>query len=197
MPSLEQALESNRKIAVFTTRIDTIFGATSVQLAPEHPVVVEFASADPTLGEQVAALVDQQNKAREAGDIGGIEKHGAFTGHYAINPFSGERVPIWVANYILRDYGTGAIMSVPAHDERDYEFAKKYGLEIRIVVLPRRTSAPVADGEPEEPILPYIEEDSILVNSGEYDTLGCQQAHNAWPDMPQRMASASRPLPSG
>ena len=85
--------------------------------------------------EEVAALVEQQKKAREAGDLGAIEKHGAFTGHYAINPFSGERVPIWVANYILLDYGTGAIMSVPAHDERDYEFAKKYGLEMRIVIL--------------------------------------------------------------
>ena len=173
---------TGKKIAVFTTRIDTIFGATSLQLAPEHPVVADFAAADPKLAEQVAALVDQQNKAREAGDIGGIEKHGAFTGHYAINPFSCERVPIWVANYVLRDYGTGAIMSVPAHDARDYEFAKKYDLELRIVVLPRRTSEPTADGEPEEPMLPYTEEDSILINSGEYNTLGCQEAQ-------QRMAA--------
>ncbi len=167
---------AGKKIAVFTTRIDTIFGATSLQLAPEHPIVTEFAASDPKLAGLVAALIEQQNKAREAGDIGGIEKHGAFTGHYAINPFSGERVPIWVANYVLRDYGTGAIMSVPAHDERDYEFAKKYDLEIRVVVLPRRTSEPVADGEPQEPLLPYTEEDSILINSGEYNTLGCQEA---------------------
>jgi leucyl-tRNA synthetase len=170
--------KAGKKIAVFTTRIDTIFGATSLQLAPEHPVVTEFAAADPKLAGLVAALVDQQSKAREAGDIGGIEKHGAFTGHYAINPFSGERVPIWVANYVLRDYGTGAIMSVPAHDERDYEFAKKYDLEIRIVVLPRRTSEPAADGEPQEPMLPYTEEDSILINSGEYNTLGCEEARH-------------------
>ena len=81
------------------------------------------------LSDEVAALLEQQQKAREAGDVGAIEKHGAFTGHYAINPFNGERLPVWVANYILLDYGTGAIMSVPAHDERDYEFAKKYGLE--------------------------------------------------------------------
>ena len=84
----------------------------------------------------------EQRKAKRSGDIGAIEKHGVFTGRYAINPFNGERVPIWVANYILMDYGTGAIMSVPAHDERDHEFAKKYGLEIRVVILPRR------DGEP-------------------------------------------------
>ncbi len=171
---LEKTAE--KKIAVFTTRIDTIFGATSLQLAPEHPIVTEFAATDAKLAGLVATLIEQQSKAREAGDIGGIEKHGAFTGHYAINPFSGERVPIWVANYVLRDYGTGAIMSVPAHDERDYEFAKKYDLEIRIVVLPRRTSEPAADGEHQEPMLPYTEEDSILINSGEYNTLGCEEA---------------------
>ncbi len=178
LPPLEQAPEAKRKIAVFTTRIDTIYGATSLQLAPEHPIVAEFAAADTDLAGQVAALIEQQNKAREAGDIGEIEKHGAFTGHHAINPFSGERVPIWVANYVLRDYGTGAIMSVPAHDARDYEFAKKYDLEIRIVVLPRRTSEPAADGEPDESMLPYTEEDSLLINSGEYNTLGCQEAQH-------------------
>ena len=183
LPKLEaEPKTTEKKISVFTTRIDTIFGATSLQLAPEHPIVSEFAAGDTTLAAQVATLIDQQNKAREAGDIGGIEKHGAFTGHYAINPFSGERVPIWVANYVVRDYGTGAIMSVPAHDARDYEFAKKYDLDIRIVVLPRRTSEPAADGQPEEAMLPYTEEDSILINSGEYNTLGCQEAQ-------QRMAA--------
>ncbi len=84
-----------------------------------------------------------------------LEKKGVFTGFNAINPFSGERVPIWVANYVLLDYGTGAIMSVPAHDERDYEFAKKYGLEIRIVILPRREGEPPAAGEPETAVLPF------------------------------------------
>ena len=84
------------------------------------------------------------SKGRRAtpGDVGAIEKHGVFTGHYAINPFNGERLPVWVGNYILLDYGTGAIMSVPAHDERDYDFAKKYGLEIRMVILPRRQGSP-------------------------------------------------------
>jgi leucyl-tRNA synthetase len=167
---------AGRKIAVFTTRIDTIFGATSLQLAPEHPLVAEFAATDARLAGHVAALIEQQAKAREAGDIGGIEKHGAFTGRYAVNPFSGERVPIWVANYVLFGYGTGAVMSVPAHDERDYEFAKKYDLEFRIVVLPRRTGEPAADGKPEEPMLPYVAEDSLLINSGDYNTLGCEEA---------------------
>ena len=75
-------------------------------------------------------LIAEQRRAKEAGDIGAIEKHGVFTGRYAKNPYNGEAVPVWVANYILMDYGTGAIMSVPAHDERDYEFATKYNLEI-------------------------------------------------------------------
>ena len=165
-----------RKISVFTTRIDTIYGATSLQLAPEHPLVKEFTAADGKLAEQVTGLLEQQRKAREAGDVGAIEKQGVFTGYYAMNPFSLERLPIWVANYVLLDYGTGAIMSVPAHDERDYEFAQKYGIEIRIVVLPRRTTEPAGEGKGEAAMLPYTEEDSLLINSGEFNTLGCEEA---------------------
>ncbi|MGA7523842.1 MAG: leucine--tRNA ligase [Acidobacteriaceae bacterium] len=168
---------TGQKIAVFTTRIDTIYGATSVQLAPEHPVMKEMATANPALSDAVAALLEQQKKARESGDVGAIEKHGAFTGHYAINPFSGERLPVWVANYILLDYGTGAIMSVPAHDERDHEFAQKYGLESRVVVLPRRTGGPAAVGEVQA-LLPYTSEDSLLINSGEFSSLGCVEAQH-------------------
>ena len=107
--------------------MDTIYGATSVQLAPEHPITQELAALDPDLRMKVTQLIMEQKKARETGDIGNIEKHGVNTGHLAVNPYNGERVPVWVANYILMDYGTGAIMSVPAHDERDFEFAKKYG----------------------------------------------------------------------
>jgi leucyl-tRNA synthetase len=177
LPAVEgwQSVQRGAKIPVFTTRVDTIFGATSVQLAPEHPLVMDFTAKDERLFAEVEALKEQQKTAREVGDIGAIEKHGVFTGYYALNPFNGERVPIWVANYILLDYGTGAIMSVPAHDERDYEFAKKYGLEIRVVVLPRRKGEPGENGE-EEPLLPYGEEDSLLINSGEFNSLGCQEA---------------------
>ena len=109
-----------------------------------------------------------RESAKEAGDIGPIEKKGVFTGHYAINPFNGEELPIWVANYILMDYGTGAIMSVPAHDERDFEFAKKYGLDVRIVILPRRKHEPPEAGQPEaSPCCPYVA-DSMLINSGPF-----------------------------
>ena len=156
------------RIRVFTTRVDTIFGATSVQLAPQHALVAEFTASDRKLKAQVDELLEQQMKAREAGDLGAIEKHGVPTGRYAINPYNGERVPIWVANYILADYGTGAIMSVPAHDERDFEFAAKYSLPIVQVIQPAQNE----DGAK----LPFVSEDGILVNSGEYNGLSCAQA---------------------
>jgi len=164
------------KITVFTTRIDTIYGATSIQLAPEHPLVAELIGNDPDLQAKVEDLMREQARAKEEDQVEAIEKHGVFTGRYAINPFSQEKIPIWVANYILMGYGTGAIMSVPAHDERDYEFAQKYGLDVRIVILPRRIGEPPASGEPEQPILPYTAKDSLLINSGEFNELSNEAA---------------------
>src|SRR5216683_3100036 len=155
------------KIAVFTTRVDTIFGATSVQLAPEHAVAKAFALEDDALRVQIEGLLAEQQKARETDALGAIEKHGVNTGRFAVNPFNGERVPIWVANYILADYGTGAIMSVPAHDERDFEFAQKYGLPVRRVIAPAAANA-------EESVLPFTaEEDAVVINSGEWSGLEC------------------------
>jgi leucyl-tRNA synthetase len=168
--------DAGAKITVFTTRIDTIYGATSLQLAPEHPLIGELIGNDPSLHAKVEDLLREQAKAKEAGDIATVEKHGVFTGRYACNPFSDEKIPIWVANYILMDYGTGAIMSVPAHDERDHEFAQKYGIEIRVVILPRRIGEPPASGERETPVLPYTEKDSLLINSGEFSQLSNQEA---------------------
>jgi len=160
-------------ISVFTTRVDTIFGATSIQLAPEHPLVADFVRYNQPLGDSVQQLIAEQRKAKEKGDIGEIEKHGVNTHRFAINPFNGERLPIWIANYILMDYGTGAIMSVPAHDDRDYDFAKKYKIEIRLVILP-------VSNDPEEtmaePQLPFTTHDGMLVNSGPYSGLGCADA---------------------
>ncbi len=173
---------------VFTTRVDTIFGATSVQLAPEHPITAELAAAEPDLRLKVMQLIEEQRKAKESGDIGAIEKHGVDTGHVAVNPFNGERVPVWVANYILMDYGTGAIMSVPAHDDRDYEFAKKYGIEVRQVIVPAESDKPAlseaegsvrptqADSTPDVPELPFTTLDGELINSGEFTGLSCQEA---------------------
>ncbi len=165
----EAVLLTGEKIAVFTTRIDTIHGATSLQLAPEHALVRGWATGDAALAAEVEAMLEQQRAAREAGDMAAMEKHGAFTGHYARNPFTGELLPVWIANYILADYGTGAIMSVPAHDARDWEFAGKYGLPVRAVVeVPGQDNA--------LPVLADSEDGAVLVNSGPWSGLGCAQA---------------------
>jgi leucyl-tRNA synthetase len=180
-------------ITVFTTRVDTIFGATSVQLAPEHPITEKLAASDPVLRAKVDQLIAEQKKAKETGDIAAIEKHGVNTGHFAINPYNDKKIPVWVANYILMDYGTGAIMSVPAHDERDYEFAKKYGIEIRQVIVPavsdRNVRATQSGGETgavsrtflsdnssSEQELPFTTLDGKLINSGEFTGLSCEEA---------------------
>ncbi|MGD0796529.1 MAG: leucine--tRNA ligase [Acidobacteriaceae bacterium] len=164
------APESEPPISVFTTRVDTIFGATSVQLAPEHPLAKSFAATNPTLAAQIDEMLAQQKAARESGDLGAIEKHGVPTGQFAINPYNGESVPIWVANYILADYGTGAIMSVPAHDQRDFEFANKYALPVRRVIVPAAVTNPL-------PELPYLDEDaSILIESGPWTGETCAEA---------------------
>jgi leucyl-tRNA synthetase len=169
-------------ITVFTTRVDTIFGATSVQLAPQHPLVARLTKNNDLLRGEVDKLIAEQRKAREVGDIGEIEKHGINTGRYAINPYNGEKVPIWVANYILMDYGTGAIMSVPAHDERDYEFARKYKIEIRLVILPA--------GDPEEtavePKLPFTTMQGMLVNSGRFSGMDCESAIKAMSEQAEK-----------
>jgi leucyl-tRNA synthetase len=166
---LDEPKSEKTRIRVFTTRVDTIFGATSVQLAPQHELVATFTATDPDLNAKVAELLEQQKRAREAGDLGAIEKHGIPTGRFAVNPYNGERIPIWVANYILADYGTGAIMSVPGHDERDFEFATKYNLPIVEVIKP------VQNAEGSES-LPFCSEDGVLVNSGKFDGLSCIEA---------------------
>jgi len=163
------AMADTPAITVFTTRVDTIFGATSIQLAPEHALVKEWVKTDAELAKAVEEMVAQQKIARETGDIGNIEKHGVWTRKHAVNPFNGETLPIWIANYILADYGTGAIMSVPAHDERDFEFATKYGLPIVRVIAPKASA--------EEPALPFTgEENAVLVDSGEWTGMACLDA---------------------
>jgi leucyl-tRNA synthetase len=160
-------------ITVFTTRVDTIYGATSIQLAPLHPLVARLTKNNDALRAQVEELLAEQRKAKEVGDIGAIEKHGVNTQHFAVNPYNGERIPIWVANYILMDYGTGAIMSVPAHDERDYEFARKYNLKIRTVIVPRSVDPEETSGEP---VLPFTTLSGKLINSGPFTGLRCEEA---------------------
>ncbi len=121
---------TGEKIRVFTTRVDTIYGATCVILAPEHPIAAKL------LDETGRARAKQMIDARAQKGPGDIEKEGHFTGGYAVNPYNGEKVPIWIGNFVLMDYGTGAIMAVPAHDERDFEFCTTYGIPIRPVIRP-------------------------------------------------------------
>ena len=127
-------MDDAQPIRVFTTRVDTIYGATCVILAPEHPLNETLLDAEGKA--RAKAMVDARARVPSGRDPGGIDKEGFFTGHFAANPYSGEHVPIWVANFVLMGYGTGAIMAVPAHDERDFEFCRKYGIAIRPVIRP-------------------------------------------------------------
>jgi leucyl-tRNA synthetase len=161
-------------IDVFTTRIDTIYGATFVLLAPEHAMVSVFAdqSPDPAAFRADAARFRGQDRAARIS--GEVEKEGFFTGQYAVNPFTGERVPIWIANFVLGEYGTGAVMAVPAHDERDYAFARKYDLPIRPVVRP--VDGPVPDVAA---MTEAVSNDGVLINSGPFDGMPSDEARKA------------------
>jgi leucyl-tRNA synthetase len=152
-------------IRVFTTRVDTIFGATCVILAPEHPLVEKIVDAPGRA--RAKAMVD----ARANKDPGDIEKEGFFTGHYAVNPYSGERVPVWIANFVLMGYGTGAIMAVPAHDQRDFEFCSKYGIAIRPVI--RAEDGSLADAADMQAAFP---DEGIVEKSGEFSGLRSYEA---------------------
>jgi leucyl-tRNA synthetase len=162
---------ANDSIEVFTTRIDTIFGATCVFLAPEHAMVEKFAtiSDDPdAFRKRVTTFRTQDRTARMSGEI---EKEGFFTGRYARNPFTQERIPIYIANFVLGEYGTGAVMSVPAHDQRDFEFSKKYNLPIKVVIHPDPDL-----GLPLKTPDAAFEDYGRLVDSGEFTGLTSQAA---------------------
>jgi leucyl-tRNA synthetase len=159
------------EIEVFTTRIDTIYGATFVLLAPEHPFVARYAQeSDDPAGFQ-ARVSRFRTQDRAARISGAVEKEGFFTGRHVTNPFTGEPVPVWIANFVLGEYGTGAVMGVPAHDERDYEFARKYNLPIRVVV--RRSDGPAPDVEQ---MTAAVSDDGILVDSGPWSGLSSDEA---------------------
>jgi leucyl-tRNA synthetase len=134
------------KIEVFTTRIDTIYGASAIILAPNYPLVGKLIVGTAGQAAAEAKLAQMRQSSVKMEDIATAEKDGFFTGRYAVNPFNGEKVPIWVGNFVLMEYGTGAIMAVPAHDERDFEFATKFGLPIPVVVR-ADSSQPTADSK--------------------------------------------------
>jgi len=157
------------EIEIFTTRLDTIYGATFMVLAPEHPVVRNWLD-DSIHGKTLRAfLEDMQQQDRTVRSAEDTEKQGVFTGRYALNPFSQERIPIWVANFVLMEYGTGAIMAVPAHDQRDFEFAEKYQLPIPTVIEPADDQAETESGR-------AFPDYGQLVNSGPFSGLASRVA---------------------
>ena len=159
------------QIDVFTTRIDTIYGATFVLLAPEHPLVARLAEQSKNPAEfkrQVQVFRTQDRAARLSGEI---EKQGFATGFRAINPFTNQPVPLWIANFVLGEYGTGAVMAVPAHDQRDFEFARKYKLPIRVVIVPEDAPAPDEDRMTEA-----ADAYGRTIESGEFSGLGSEDA---------------------
>jgi len=160
-------------LTIFTTRPDTIFGATFMSIAPEHPLVAKLCQGS----EQEAAVKDfvsrttiakQRQKAGEE-----LDKEGIFTGGYAINPYNGDKLPIYAANFVLMEYGSGAVMAVPAHDQRDFEFAKKYNIPIKMVIQPKGKELEA------ETMAEAFTEPGILVNSDEFSDLGSGKAKKA------------------
>ena len=163
-----QVADSDQSFDIYTTRPDTVMGVTYVAIAAAHPLAKQAAANNPTLAE----FIEECNNAdtTEAA-MAAMEKKGVATGLNAIHPLTGKEVPIWVGNFVLMNYGTGAVMSVPAHDQRDYEFAKKYGLTIEGVVKPVDSELDISEEA-------YTEK-GVLFNSGEFDGLDFQAAFDA------------------
>ncbi len=174
------AVPGAEPIKVFTTRVDTIFGCTYVVLAPEHPLVEKVTV--PERRAEVRAFVERMRRTDAAERTGeNAPKEGVFTGVHAVNPYTGEKAPVWIANFVLAEYGTGAVMSVPAHDQRDFEFAKKYGLPIRVVIQPAKgEKLPGGDA-----LEKAFTDDGVLVGSGRFSGLASAKAR-------ERMAEEAR-----
>jgi len=153
----------NLVIDMFTTRLDTIFGATFFALSVKHPLVGQLIADHPQKKEIEAFIEEVEIESRSTREL--TEKKGMFTGKYAVNPYNGEKIPIWLANFVLIEYGTGAIMSVPAHDERDFEFAQKYNIPIRRVIIEEK------DKKYPEEVTEVFTGEGYVINSGEYSGL--------------------------
>jgi len=163
--------DTHEVIPVFTTRQDTIFGATYLVFAPEHPLVKQIIKGRPQEKEILGFIEKVSKESKIVRTASDVKKEGIFTGSYAINPVNNQEIPIWVADYVLMDYGTGAIMAVPAHDQRDFLFAKEHGLPMKIVIQSPKSQIP----NPKEMAEAY-EDDGIQVNSAQFDGLPNQEA---------------------
>ncbi|MFT7499790.1 MAG: leucyl-tRNA synthetase, partial [Rheinheimera aquimaris] len=166
---LATSVGDHRSFDVYTTRPDTLMGVTYLTLATQHPIALKIAQNSPQLA---AFIQDCQTQQVSEAEMATMEKRGMDTGMTAVHPLTGESIPVWVGNYVLMDYGSGAVMAVPAHDQRDYEFAKKYNLAIQQVVTPMKGEACDIDSEA---FLPK----GLLINSGKYDGLDFTAAFDA------------------
>ncbi len=164
---------TEERIPVYTTRVDTVYGVTYMVLAPEHPIVKKLIETNPDK-EKILAFIDEvknENDIERTSEA--AEKRGMFTGGYAIHPLTGARVPIWIANYVLYEYGTGAVMAVPTHDERDFAFAKKYDLPMKLVVQNEAGDLDLSTMED------AYHDDGVLVDSGEFTGLSSAEGRRA------------------
>ncbi len=163
---------TDEKVTVFTTRPDTLYGATFLVLAPEHPSVEKLTK--PEQAEAVNGYVAAAKNKSNVDRMQDKEKHGAFTGSYAVNPLNGKKLPIWISDYVLADHGTGAIMCVPAHDSRDFDFAKKFGLPIIQVIA--KDGKEVSDLQEA-----YTETEGVMIHSGEWDGMDARKCKEEAP----------------
>jgi leucyl-tRNA synthetase len=165
-PSMVAPVHGDLAIRVFTTRPDTVYGMTFVVLAPEHPLIEMVTT--PEQRSTVQSYVERTHQTSEIERLSsGSERSGVFTGSFAIHPFTGQRIPVWVADYVLPGYGTGAIMAVPAHDARDFDFAQQHGLPSQVVIEPAAGSSVPASGRQTSP----YEGEGVLVQSGQFTGL--------------------------
>ncbi|MBF0486204.1 MAG: leucine--tRNA ligase [Candidatus Omnitrophica bacterium] len=161
----------NDTITVFTTRPDTIFGATYVTLAPEHPLVKKISKGTPHEKSVLAFIEKAANTAKSLRMSGEERKEGVFTGAYAVNPVNGEEIPVWIGDYVLMEYGTGAIMAVPTHDQRDFEFARQHKLLMRVVI-----KDPANPNATPDTMAKAFEDAGVLVNSKQFDGTSNEEA---------------------
>ena len=181
-------VERPEKISVYTTRVDTLFGVSYVVLAPEHPLVIELVSGTEYEVDVLAFIKKMQGLNEIARTSTEAEKEGLFIGAYCLNPLSEKKVPIWIANYVLLEYGTGAVMGVPAHDERDFEFATKYSLEINSVIVPFGSAPEVKD----QPLEGAYTGEGVMVNSDSFDGLDSDEGLERIADEAERRGMGQR-----
>ncbi len=171
--TVEFMLENGVKLEVFTTRPDTLWGVTFLSMAPQHPMVESLMEKHPDSGRLLEAVQKMRTLGTSDLEILNREKEGVFTGHYAINPVNGDRVPVYIANFVVISYGTGVVMAVPAHDQRDFEFARKYGIPVKSVINPSDKVTP----DPAKMQSAYVD-DGLMTDSGPFSGRNNREAMN-------------------